>query len=458
MRYLPFFILPILLAATLLPAETIIEAKSWWTQETYTPYPSTTLADLDLDLPRETVPLSRFGGNTAVRLEATGFFRTHFDGVKWIMVDPEGYEWFQIGCNSVRMNPSENGRNALKSRFGTPEQWARATIGQLRDLGFNLLANWSELPEGPDIPEMPYVVELGLMQEFGKSLGIAQMGYGHHKYEGEVMPVFHPGFPAFCRDWVATHCTDLKDDPWLLGYFSDNELPLTEDVLVKYLALPEGNVNRAATIHWLRNRNLPTDPEHITRELRLEFLEYIIRTYFRIVAEAIDTVDPNHLLLGCRFLGRDAHLPALWRGASEHVDVISLNLYGIWTPDRERMDTWARHGGKPFIITEWYSKGMDTGMPNKGGAGWIVKTQADRGRHYEHFTLALLRHPACVGWHWFKYMDNDPTDATADSSNRDANKGFVSNRYLPYEDLTRSMQAINTHVYWLRQERLITAP
>ena len=39
----------------------------------------------------------------------------------------------------------------------------------------------------------------------------------------------------------------------------------------------------------------------------------------------------------------------------------------------------SRESGKPILVTEWYAKGMDSGMANQGGAGWVVKTQRDRG-------------------------------------------------------------------------------
>ena len=54
------------------------------------------------------------------------------------------------------------------------------------------------------------------------------------------------------------------------------------------------------------------------------------------------------------------------------------------------MAMWNRESGRPIIITEWYAKGMDSGLPNRSGAGWIVKTQADRGRFYQNFTLGLV--------------------------------------------------------------------
>ena len=92
---------------------------------------------------------------------------------------------------------------------------------------------------------------------------------------------------------------------------------------------------------------------------------------------------------------------------------------------------------------------MDSGMGNTGGAGWLVKTQRERGEFYENFTLGLLASKACVGWHWFKYIDNDPKEKKSDPSNRDSNKGMLNNRYEPYTPLLDSMKRINQRAYRL---------
>ena len=77
----------------------------------------------------------------------------------------------------------------------------------------------------------------------------------------------------------------------------------------------------------------------------------------------------------------------------------------------------------------------------------MVKTQSDRGLFYQNYTLALLESKTCVGWHWFKYMDNDPADTTSDPSNRDSNKGIVTIRYEPYLPLLQRMKTINSNLY-----------
>jgi hypothetical protein len=155
------------------------------------------------------------------------------------------------------------------------------------------------------------------------------------------------------------------------------------------------------------------------------------------------------LVLGARFHSPAFSLKGLFTAAGRHLDVISVNYYHAWTPDPTRLQSWAKDSGKPILITEWYAKGADSGHANTGGAGWLGKTQRDRGLFYQNFTLGLLESRACVGWHWFRYSDNDPDEKGADPSNRDSNKGMVSNRYIPYRPLVDSMREINLRTHGL---------
>jgi hypothetical protein len=86
-------------------------------------------------------------------------------------------------------------------------------------------------------------------------------------------------------------------------------------------------------------------------------------------------------------------------------------------------------------------------MPNQSGAGWIVKTQKDRGLFYQNYNLALLESKNCVGWHYFKYQDNDPTATGFDPSNTDSNKGIVNNYYEVWTPMMELMKELNTQVY-----------
>merc|ERR1711937_721156 len=107
---------------------------------------------------------------------------------------------------------------------------------------------------------------------------------------------------------------------------------------------------------------------------------------------------------------------------------------------------WEIASGKPFLITEFYAKGADSKMPNRGGAGWVVKTQKDRGLFFEHFCLGLMEHPGCVGFHWFKYMDDDPTEKHKDPA-KISNKGLLNHRYEKYVELHEAMKHFNLRGY-----------
>ena len=201
---------------------------------------------------------------------------------------------------------------------------------------------------------------------------------------------------------------------------------------------------------WLQSRhgkNATTN--NITERDEQDFLGVVTARYFEIVSRAIKKYDPNHLYLGARFYGSNIHCPEMFKAAGPFVDVVSVNLYGAWTPNPERLEMWTRESGKPFLITEWYAKGLDSGLANTGGAGWVVKTQRDRGLFYQNFTFALLESKGCVGWHWFKYMDNDPAAKKTDASNQDSNKGILNNRYEPYPPLLEAMKQINQRAYGL---------
>lgn len=135
--------------------------------------------------------------------------------------------------------------------------------------------------------------------------------------------------------------------------------------------------------------------------------------------------------------------------AGQYLDVISVNHYHKWQPDQSVMSNWLEWSGKPFIITEFYTMGLDSGLQNHTGAGYIVKTQFDRGVFYQNFVIELLKSKGCVGWHWFQYMDNDPTSTNSDASNQDSNKGIVMWNCNKYTDFAEMMKEINNSTYRL---------
>jgi len=392
-------------------------------------------------------PRTRFGGAPGQKLEATGFFHPHRIGDRWWLIDPEGFRFLNVGVVSVAPGKSPNSQAAFTRAFGTPATWAADITGLLRARGFNGTGAWSDTSTLAGSPtRVPYTLMWNFMSAYGKQRGGTSQQPGHTGYPNDCIFVFDPEFEAFA-DQYARQLAATRDDPWLIGHFSDNELPFRADALDRYLALPAEEAGRKAADRFIAARR-PGNAA-LTDTDRQEFLRMLVDRYFTVTTAAIRKYDPNHLCLGSRFHGGVLNLLPLFEAAGRHLDVVSVNYYNAWTPDLARMRGWERSAAKPILVTEWYTKAMDSGMPNTTGAGWIVKTQRDRGLFYQNFALALLESKVCVGWHWFKYMDNDPDDLSTDPSNRDSNKGIVSFRYEHYTPLLDLMQALNVRVYSL---------
>ncbi len=423
----------------------IAPGKEW------TNYPTRTLAALpEAAANRRDSDLDQYGGRLTRKVKATGFFYPAKIGDRWWLVDPQGCLFLNKGVVTVAPMGGSNAAAAFNEKFGSNSNWVAATSSLLHSLGFNGLGAWSDIERlrGASAP-LVYTRIWDFMSSYGRKRGGTYQQSGHIGYPKDCIFVFDPEFEKFC-DTYARQLAGAKDDPWLLGHFSDNEMPFKREAIINYLQLPEKDPGHQAAMEWLRARHGSTaGVQDITEQDREDFIALVTDRYYRIVSTAIKKYDPNHLYLGSRFNDRELNYPEVFKAAGAYVDVMAVNYYRTWTPSQDKLAMWSRESGRPILITEWYVKGADSGLANNSGAGWIVKSQHDRGLFYENFTLALLESKVCVGWHWFKYADNDPSEPGTDPSNRDANKGIVSFRYEPYTALMDAMKAVNVQVYSL---------
>jgi hypothetical protein len=414
-------------------------------------YPTRTLEDLPPAIREKTdADLNAYGGQLRVRSQATGFFHTTKRDDRWWLVDPNGSLCVYKGIASVTPLHAQNAVAAFQSKFGSKTNWAVETTALLRKNGFISVGAWSDSDALRSVPQpLAYTRILNFMSSYGRTRGGIYSQPGHTGYPKDCIFVFDPAFESFCDEHAQT-LAENKNDPWLIGYFSDNELPFSSASLSNYLALPEKDPGHAAALTWLRARHgAQAGAEDIVVQDRSDFLALVVDRYFRITSNAIKKYDPNHLFLGSRFYGSNLSRPEIFRAAGRWLDVVSVNWYHAWTPDPDWLTMWGHESGKPVLVTEWYAKGMDSGLGNHSGAGWVVKTQRDRGLFYQNFTLGLLESKVCIGWDWFKYADNDPEETGADPSNRDSNKGILNHRYEPYNPLLDAMKQINERTFSL---------
>jgi len=361
------------------------------------------------------VELSKYGGlANGPKLKATGFFYTTKRSGRWWLVDPDGRLFLSVGLCSVNLSMFKD--SEMKAAFPDREAWVKATMALLRAQGFNTLGRWSDAERFCKLdPPMPYTTTSSIMAAYAKR---RHRDNGERGYPEECLPVFDAEFATFC-DRYAEKFTATKDDPWLLGHFTDNEIPFRPYILRNYLKLPKTDPGHQAARQFLAQRR--KNAENINKSDEADFLTIVAERYYSTVTEAIKKHDPNHLVIGSRINGRNIN-DSVFRG-SKSLDVISINYYHHWSADQKQLDRAAALSGRPILQSEWYAN------VNEANAGFLVRTQRDRGRFYVNHALSLLENRNCVGWHWFKYGTQ------------------VDKKFQPFTDMTDQMKRLNDNVY-----------
>jgi hypothetical protein len=433
-----------------------VESKKWVKGDNNQPWAfyKTRIVDNITGYKQTTDIENNYGSMLTEKTQASGFFRVEKSGNRWWVIDPEGHYNIQRVINGYRKGTSEQNEKSFMAQFGTDENWVNASAKFFSDIRINGTGSWStdsivrKYNSKSSSQKLSYSANLRMMAAYGNKRGGTYQLPGNIGFPNQTVFVFDPEFAVFCDSLAKAEITANINDASLFGYFSDNELPFGLKNLEGYLTLKnKQDPGFIAATNWLKSKGI-TEAQ-ITDKERAEFAGYVAERYYKTVSEAIRKADPNHLYLGSRLHGNAKFVPEILTAAGKYCDVVSLNYYGVWTPTSEHLALWDKFLNKPFIITEFYTKAMDSGLANTTGAGYTVHTQKDRGYAYQDFCLALLESKNCVGWHYFKYQDNDPTAKGVDPSNVDSNKGIVDNYYKPYQDLTNSMKQLNEQVYSL---------
>lgn len=384
------------------------------------------------------------GGYKSTPFSATGFFRIEKTKGRYWIIDPHGHLFITKGVNSIRPGNSTVVNQHLLDKFNSNANWIKSTIDSLTQFGFNTAGSWSDVKSivsynnNVKSSGFPYTVQLSLLAGFSQ------------KNKPKEYPILSLVFSKNFKSYLTLKINEYKDhfsNKYLLGYFSDNELPFQSDLLTDFLSInDENDEGYIAAKEWITNHSV--NIESISKEQQKLFAGYVAEVYFSKVQECIKEADPNHMYLGSRLHASAKNNDAILAAAQKYIDIISINYYGAWELSEKHSKQWLAMN-KPFFVTEFYTKGEDTKMANMSGAGWLVKTQSERGIHYQNFCLQLMLNKNCVGWHWFRYQDNDPNDTLADQSNQDSNKGMLDIQYNWYNSLTNKMSFLNKRIYEL---------
>ena len=427
----------------------------------YTSYPTRNISTLKGYTPStaETAKYDVYGGlmDDSVKQEATGFFYTKKIGDRWWTIDPLGYPFYRAAVVAIGTGSGIQYQSFM-AKYGSASNWVSAISQRLWELGYNSTGGWSTMELINAEKPLAQTNIVYALKKYCQGNGLDISKSGNTTLLHGILPVFDPDFVTSADKTVKAAVAKYNTSAFIYGWMGDNELPASLGMLENSLFADTADERfsytyaTAWTFIYLKTGKTSITAAELTDDIRREYRAMVYDRYFKVVCEALDRYAPYHQFLGCRFVDGCFKDEYVMRVAGYWCDVISYNYYGVWEPDAELIANQQRWAGKPFIITEWYAKGMDVWekdnrMTNESGAGWTVRDQDDRGRFYQNYVLQLLECKGCVGFDWFQFLDNDPDNLSADESNRNANKGIFDNYANEYTVLTSYMKEINDQKY-----------
>jgi hypothetical protein len=456
----------------------------------------------------------RYGGRTDVpAFKATGWFRTEQHDGRWQLVTPDGHAFFSLGVNVV---DDDGGRTIIEGRefmfrdlprdsgrwapfYGSSgktggdqtastgiayhqgkwfdyysanlfladgrhwrQAWRTRTIERLDDWGFNTLGNWSD-DALSQMHRMAYTRSVNIAGVFGN----VSSGYD---YWGRMPDPFDPRFAQAADAAAAQAAKEVHDDPWMLGYFADNELAWAGQGPQGRWGLAQGTLRgearspaKQAFIAELKKKyGTPAklaaawgisldswdaldatnfaapNPDEAHAAIADDYSAWL-RTYadqyFRTVAQAIHKHDPHHLFLGGRFA---VHTPEAVASCAQFCDVVSFNGYADVPEHAFDAAAFAKLD-KPALITEFHFGSDDRGPFGKGVVP--VWNEQQRGEAYAHYVADAVANPSIVGVHWFQYVDQPVTGRVLDGEN--AHIGLVAITDRPFTHFVEAVRAAN---------------
>jgi hypothetical protein len=458
--------------------------------------------------------LDKYGGRLDVQgLDKTGWFHTQKRDGRWQLVTPEGHAFFSLGVNAV---VADGGRSYVEGRefmfkdlppdsgewaafYGSgdsrlPDQgasqgigynhgrwfdfyaanlyrvdgkgwlaaWRTRTLGRLHAWGFNTIGNWSDDALG-QAHRLPYTRSINIAGDY------ANVASGYD-YWGRMPDPFDPRFVRATEAAVTAATAGVRDDPWLLGYFADNELAWAGSgpqgrwgLAVGTLAGDAKSPAKQAFIAMLRKQYVAPEtlsaawgialgswdalnvtgfsapaPNEAHPAIAADYSAWLRRyadTYFRTVAETLRRHDPHHLFLGGRFAVNTSEAVA---ACAQYCDVVSFNVYADLP--QHGFDAAAMHAlDKPVLISEFHFGSADRGPFGKGVVSVVNEQQ--RGEAYAKFIAAVADDPDIVGAHWFEYADQPVTGRLLDGEN--SHIGLVGITDIPFGGFVNAVRAAN---------------
>ena len=439
------------------------------------------LAGVDLDLSTYDV----YGGIRSLGHHGgTGYFRLQKVDGRWWFVTPAGHLFFlkavdafseeEWGYGTVYRNPDgtlrdvfdelpdpqkfapayavvENGLHTvnfvkanLMRKYGDDykARWRDTSRKRLIDWGFNAQGKWHRDPA----VTMPYIERAPTPSDVIKVL------WGIDPFDPDFSSKLNRAFADF-------GLSKFRTDPWLVGYFFENERGWNRDVVAEALRRDSGLPAKQAFTRYLADAydddlarvnqmlgtnaesfralaDLPIDIGRVPDKDVSGFITEASKAYFSKVRNALHRHDPHHLFLGSCLVPTWRTSPEWNVGGADYLDAISFDWYSNsadYLKQYEAQD-------KPIVNLEFSFCYPDRGLTSHN-ASITASSIADRGEKFQAFIEAQAASPMFVGSAWFVHYDQAVTRKPG--ATEAFNMGLVNQQDQPYHEMTDIMRETN---------------
>ena len=426
-----------------------------------------------------------------VRLAPADNFRVARANGVWWLVQPDGKPTWSIGTmgrypSEERASPST--RKWIVGRYANGTDYREMLYGLITSWGFNSFDGWTDDQYGPIIEKrylkgetyLPMFKVLSLSRDIDPSM-CARDRDGKVRGGPHAFPdPFNPQWRAHAAQKAASSIQASKGQPWLAGWFVDNEIDFLDlfrfvwadysgrqfvsDLELKYKRIEK--LNEAWTSKYAAYRfgsfaEILTDkPNPVAWDdpLFADFTAFerrMVKEYVDFTYDLVKTADPSRLVISNRLYldpMQDIHrIEDLWG----KFDLVALNIYpqnlqyGLSSGELAVMEGLHKATGKPLLIAEWGTSAIDSGLYNLDGDAqgrpldwsWqeVVRTQKERADIYQACLTQFASLSYVVGAHWFTTMD-------VDTNIRRANRGILDTNHQPYAELVSGMKEVHARL------------
>lgn len=426
----------------------------------------------------------RFGGWKGKQFEASGFFRTEFDGKRWWLVTPEGNAFITFGVNHYHASwwAQDHNRAYWNETFGAKKSYdanwnkgfRNAALNDLKRLGINTLGIHTDAPmltEPPGNACFPYVAEYTPLK----------LSHYLNPPPESYMDVFSQDYADICEQTARDMVAPYANDPMILG-FCMSDCPLFTDGEAKwykgttfprrirnlgsespgkriYVQLMSKHYQRitdfnrvyqtqfnswedlSKATHWRDNLFPQSEDE---RKDNAHFLELCVDQYYKIAKLAFKRHNPNHLFLGDKLNGNSDGLDTVLKITSRYTDLINFQYYDILENQAISMQRWSEKISieQPLLNGDSAFTVPTETMPRPFGPH--CSNQEERAQLTLDYMKQSLARKDFVGWHMCGIID---TTKSMPGKQDYQHQGLMTTHGEYYQAMEKSVQKISSQMY-----------